>query len=446
MAYRNQQEPPPRKQNQAGEEKEDPFDTVFALAATLGPILPNWAYRMSHNYEPVLSIFGAILEVGYFMATLATVVVLSLFPYSPEERQATEELHLEARYALFFAPLGLYLATKQGNPLVLKVYWSIVLALGLYFYWEAGRRLRRMPKESKPVPNLPQRVVIRELGPGPESPPEPQGEPQEPFPFPIHWPERRPPKTPEEARNRLRSTLYLPEDLEEEIIRLLFLLRHHQEFRKTWNLDVPTTLLLTGPPGTGKTSVARFLALEGGYPLISVTPSLVVSKWYGEGEKNLALLFRKARKLAPSVIYVDELEALALSRTSSHEATAQMVAELLSQLDGLASDRSRDRPVFFLGSTNHPELLDPALLSRFTATLHISLPDRTGRARILALLLGERAGDLDLEAVAARLEGMSGRDLRTLVQRAATGAMLRGSDRLTERDLLEEAARMLPRG
>lgn len=396
--------------------------------------LPNWWAR-------VLTTKTGIFEIlALWIATFST-TFYTLHPYSGRRYEARNQLHAETAAALFAAPVGLWLALHQGVPLV-ALYWTLAFLLAV-----AVRRAREpddTPLRWVRVENPARvgRVVAHEVpGPEPEPPPpkeetpSPAAPPSQEGPFLVFSPKAPPAKDPEEARERLRAQVYLPPAAEEEVVRLLFLLKEFRAFRETWGLEPPSTVLLVGPPGTGKTSVARFLAEASGFPLVAASPSMLHSKWYGESERLIRDLFTTARRLSPAVVYLDEVESLAPSRDSAHEATGRNVAQLLQELDGIGSEAS---PIFLLASTNLPEKVDPALISRFAATITIPLPDLEARKRILALLLKERGQGLDLSLVASHTEGFSGRDLKTVVQRAATQALLEGRRYLTDEDLLRE--------
>ncbi|MBL9103692.1 MAG: ATP-binding protein [Myxococcales bacterium] len=172
--------------------------------------------------------------------------------------------------------------------------------------------------------------------------------------------------------------------------------------------SVPRAVLFEGPPGTGKTTMARVIASASGIPLVYVPVESIMSKWYGESEKRLDAIFTTAGKLERSIVFLDEIDAFAGSRETGnmHEATRRLLSVLLRQLQGLV-DSSR---IVVVGATNTADHLDPALLSRFDLRIHFPLPDHGERAAILARYARHLEPDA-LAALAALADGRSGREL-----------------------------------
>jgi SpoVK/Ycf46/Vps4 family AAA+-type ATPase len=184
---------------------------------------------------------------------------------------------------------------------------------------------------------------------------------------------------------------------------------------------------LTGPPGTGKTEIARTLANEGGLGFLAATTADVKANFLGQSGNRVKQLFERARANAPVILFLDELDIIAPARSGSNDAlTDEIVGQLLQELDGI---QSRDSEVFLLAATNHAEQIDRAVLSRFQETLAIPLPDLAGRERLLTVLLQKKKVAFSLEegtpALAAASEGMSGRDLGSWIGRAEQKALVR---------------------
>jgi len=196
-------------------------------------------------------------------------------------------------------------------------------------------------------------------------------------------------------------------------------------------------ILFFGPPGTGKTMLAKAVAGEIEAAFFTVRPSEIMSKWVGEAEKNIQSLFDSARSYPRSVIFLDEIEALVPARRDTESTVMQrVVPQILNELEGF---QKHDNPLLFIGATNEPWSLDPAILrpGRFDEKVYIPLPDLAARLRILEMNLERRplAEDVDLAAIAARLEGYSGADIRNICSKAASIPFLESIEAGTVRDI-----------
>ncbi|XP_038681781.1 uncharacterized protein LOC119982466 isoform X2 [Tripterygium wilfordii] len=180
-------------------------------------------------------------------------------------------------------------------------------------------------------------------------------------------------------------------------------------------------ILLFGPPGTGKTMLAKAVATEAGANFINISMSSITSKWFGEGEKYVKAVFSLASKIAPSVVFVDEVDSMLGRRENpgEHEAMRKMKNEFMVNWDGL---RTKDKErVLVLAATNRPFDLDEAVIRRLPRRLMVNLPDASNREKILKVILAkeEFSADVDLEAIANMTDGYSGSDLKNLCVTAA---------------------------
>ncbi|KAI9349448.1 P-loop containing nucleoside triphosphate hydrolase protein [Zopfochytrium polystomum] len=185
-------------------------------------------------------------------------------------------------------------------------------------------------------------------------------------------------------------------------------------------LGAPKGVLLYGPPGCGKTMLAKALAKESGATFINLHVSTLTEKWFGESQKLVRALFSLARKLQPTIVFIDEIDSFLRERRSGdHEATSMMKAEFMSLWDGLAAGEASR--IMVLGATNRPNDIDKAILRRMPKRFAIRLPDHEQRRRVLQVLLKNvnLADNFNMNELVMRTQGMSGSDLKELCSNAA---------------------------
>ena len=211
---------------------------------------------------------------------------------------------------------------------------------------------------------------------------------------------------------------------------------------------IPKGILLVGPPGTGKTLLARAVAGEAGVTFFSISGSEFVEMFVGVGAARVRDLFEQARKNAPAIIFIDELDALGRARSSGqmaggHDEREQTLNQLLTELDGFDPSSG----IVLLAATNRPEILDPALLraGRFDRQVLVDKPDKKGRIQILGVHMKKvtLAPDVDADKVAALTPGFSGADLANLVNEAALLATRRKADAVTMEDFNNAVERIV---
>jgi len=184
-------------------------------------------------------------------------------------------------------------------------------------------------------------------------------------------------------------------------------------------LAAPKGVLLYGPPGCGKTMLAKALAKESDATFINIAASVLTNKWFGESNKLVAGLFSLARKTQPSIIFIDEIDSFLRERSKGdHEVTAMMKAEFMTLWDGLLSGSDR---ILILGATNRLRDIDPAFLRRMPKQFPLSLPDAAQREKILTLMLKgvPLAPNFPMRVLAEFSRGKSGSDLKELCRNAA---------------------------
>jgi transitional endoplasmic reticulum ATPase len=218
------------------------------------------------------------------------------------------------------------------------------------------------------------------------------------------------------------DSLILPPAIKAQLQQLQAVIEDPDAARR-FGVDPPTGLLLAGPPGTGKTTVAKVLAAQARCSFYPISGADVISKWVGESERNLRQLFERARENRPSIIFIDEIDAIAGRRGELH-VHDNHVNQLLAEMDGIAGQRG----VFVVGATNRPDQLDPALLrgGRLSRTIILGLPDEAGRLAMLRLHSARMPTvAVRLDELAKETEGLSPADLKALCQEAALVAMAR---------------------
>lgn len=224
----------------------------------------------------------------------------------------------------------------------------------------------------------------------------------------------------------------------QELVEIVEFLKSPAKF-KALGAEIPRGVLLIGPAGVGKTLLAKAVAGEANVPFLSLSASEFVEMFVGVGASRVRDLFTKAKRLAPTVIFIDELDAVGRQRGTglggSHDEREQTLNQILVEMDGFDTDAN----VIVLAATNRPDVLDPALLrpGRFDRKVSLDLPDRIERAAILKIHAANKPLDskVDLEEVAKGTPGLSGADLRNVMNEAAILAARDGKKKIDQKDL-----------
>jgi cell division protease FtsH len=231
------------------------------------------------------------------------------------------------------------------------------------------------------------------------------------------------------------------DEVEQEVAEIVDFLREPDKYRRL-GASVPKGVLLSGPPGTGKTLLARAVAGEAGVPFFSVSAAEFIEMIVGVGASRVRDLFEQAKKEAPAIIFIDELDAVGRARgggvsLGGHDEREQTLNQILTEMDGFDGSEG----VVVIAATNRPEILDPALLraGRFDRRVAVNPPDTAGREQILKVQTRSvpLADDVDVTVLASATPGMVGADLRNLVNEAALLAARRGRETVTMSDFTD---------
>lgn len=235
------------------------------------------------------------------------------------------------------------------------------------------------------------------------------------------------------------------DEAKNELVEVVEFLKNPKRYRRL-GARMPKGVLLIGPPGTGKTLLARAVAGEAKVPFLSINGSEFVEMFVGVGAARVRDLFQEARTMAPSIIFIDELDALGRQRNIAfhgNDETEHTLNQLLSEMDGFDPNAN----VIILAATNRPEMLDPALLraGRFDRQVLVDRPDKVGRLQILSIYLKkiQCAKDVDPETIVSLTPGFTGADLAALVNEAALLATRRDAKEVTMDDFTNAVERTI---
>lgn len=238
------------------------------------------------------------------------------------------------------------------------------------------------------------------------------------------------------------------EESKEEVKEIVDFLKNPERYI-TLGAKIPKGVLLVGPPGTGKTLLAKAVAGEANVPFFSVSGSSFIEMFVGVGASRVRDLFEKAKKEAPAIVFIDEIDAIGKSRNAGgmiggNDEREQTLNQLLAEMDGFDSDKS---PVIVLAATNRPEVLDAALLrpGRFDRQVLVDKPDFKGRVEILKVHSKEvkLSKSVDMDEIGRLTAGLAGADLANIINEAALLAGRASKDSIEQQDLVEAVERAI---
>ncbi|VVB91513.1 VCP-like ATPase [uncultured archaeon] len=237
---------------------------------------------------------------------------------------------------------------------------------------------------------------------------------------------------PEDIQQNLKD-LVLTKEQKNEIEKIAKAIQY-RDYLKRIGLREIGKLLFVGPPGTGKTSVARALSGELKIPILEVKLSQIADQYLGETAKNIDRVFELAKRLSPCILFIDEFDFVAKARaTDEHAALKRAVNTLLKAIDEISLV---EHGVLLIGATNHPAILDHAAWRRFDEIVEFTLPDADMRKKILDIVLRDIEGTFNTEEIANKTEGYSGSDLRLIIREAVLNGLVSGRTVLVQQDLL----------
>ena len=237
---------------------------------------------------------------------------------------------------------------------------------------------------------------------------------------------------PEEIEQTL-DKLVLNQDQKDEVEKMVKAIQFKDYLKRIGLVEVGK-LLFVGPPGTGKTSTARAMSAKLKLPFLEVRLSMITDQYLGETAKNIDRVFDLAKRMSPCILFIDEFDFMAKTRSSDENAALKRaVNSLLKAIDEISLVKHE---VLLIGATNHPQLLDSAAWRRFDDILDFPLPDKEMRHEILKIILSEIEGQFDTEEIAAITEGYSGSDLRLVIRESVLNALMTDRMALNQDDLI----------